>query len=42
MIMASHRALTMFVGVVALRYQHNSHKHSQSHLTSARNSIVGR
>ena len=32
------RALTMFVGVVALRYQHhtkcnNSHKHSQSPLT---------
>ena len=36
--MLSQRTLTMFVGVVALRYQHhmfiiechNSHKHSQS------------
>ena len=40
---ASQRTLTMFLGVVALRYQHhgvlitechNSHKHSQSPLTS--------
>ena len=38
----SQRNLTMFVEVVALRYQHhttdngvhNSHKHSQSHLTN--------
>ena len=42
----SQRTLTMFVGVVAFRYQHhtcvvlitechNSHKHSQSPLTSS-------